>query len=140
MKIEPLTDEERRLWPKEALVELARPFVDARGGIQPLVDLPMKSAVLITSKAGAIRANHYHKTDWHYCYVVSGAIEYYFRDHGETDDPEQIIVTAGKMVFTPPMVEHAMKFSEDTMFLTLSRNDRDQESYEADVVRVGMIE
>ena len=33
-----------------------------------------------------------------------------------------------------------MKFSEDTLFLTLSRNPRDQETYEADVVRVDLID
>jgi hypothetical protein len=32
-----------------------------------------------------------------------------------------------------------MKFPVDTVFLTLSRNPRDQESYEADVVRVDMV-
>jgi len=33
-----------------------------------------------------------------------------------------------------------MKFPEDTVFLALSRNPRDQESYEADVVRVDMLD
>ena len=37
------------------------------------------------------------------------------------------------------MVDHAMKFLVDTVFLTLSRNPRDQVSYENDVVRVNMI-
>ncbi|MBT6087838.1 MAG: hypothetical protein HOH22_19145, partial [Rhodospirillaceae bacterium] len=41
---------------------------------------------------------------------------------------------------TPPMVDHAMRFPVDTVFLTLSRNPRDQETYEADVVRVPMVE
>ena len=44
------------------------------------------------------------------------------------------------MIFTPPMVEHCMKFPVDTLFLTLSRNSRDQETYEADVVRVNLID
>ncbi len=51
-----------------------------------------------------------------------------------------LIVKAGEMVFTPPMVDHGMKFPEDTTFLTLSRNPRDQASYEADVVRVDMLD
>ena len=33
-----------------------------------------------------------------------------------------------------------MKFPEDTVFLTLSRNPRDQQAYEADVVRVNLID
>ena len=105
-----------------------------------MVDEMMKSAVMIESKKGSLRANHYHKTDWHYCYVISGAIEYYHRPTGSDQEPESLLVKAGEMVFTPPMVDHGMKFPEDTVFLTLSRNPRDQASYEADVVRVDMLD
>ena len=122
-------------WPEDPLVELEPPHADARGAIVPLVDAPMKSAVLITSKKGTVRANHYHRTDWHYCYVLSGRIEYYHRPTGGTEAPELIVVGEGQMVFTPPMVDHAMVFPEDTVFLTLGRNPRDSQSYESDVVR-----
>jgi dTDP-4-dehydrorhamnose 3,5-epimerase-like enzyme len=137
--IPPLTDEEQETWPSDILVSLEKPFVDARGKIQPLVDIMMQSAVIIDSKKGSLRANHYHKTDWHYCYVLSGSIEYYHRPTGSDQEPECLIIRAGEMVFTPPMIDHGMKFSEDTKFLTLSRNPRDQASYEADVVRVNML-
>ena len=137
--IEPVTDAEREGWPSEPLVPLDRPFVDSRGAIQPLVDEMMKSAVLIESTKGTLRANHYHKTDWHYCYVLEGAIEYYHRPAGSDAEPERIMVKAGQMVFTPPLVDHAMKFPEDTRFLVLSRNHRDQATYEADVVRVELV-
>jgi len=137
--IDPLTDEEIASWPSHGVVKLEKPFVDGRGSIQPLVDTLMKSAVMIESKAGSLRANHYHKTDWHYCYVVSGEIEYLHRKTGSDAPPETIIVKQGEMVFTPPMVDHGMKFPVDTVFLTLSRNPRDQESYETDVVRVEMV-
>ncbi len=124
---------------KDPLVEMLPPFTDERGAIYPLVDATMRSAVLITSKKGSIRANHYHKTDWHYCYVLEGTIEYYHRPHGSTEEPECVMVSKGEMVYTPPMVDHTMKFPEDTIFLTLGGNPRDQETYEADVVRVEMI-
>jgi quercetin dioxygenase-like cupin family protein len=136
VKLTPVTEEERANWPEHGVVKLEKPFVDGRGKIQPLVDLMMRSAVMITSKAGSLRANHYHKTDWHYCYVVSGEIEYLHRPTGSDQAPETIRVKKGEMVFTPPMVDHGMKFPVDTVFLTLSRNPRDQESYEADVVRI----
>ena len=100
---------------------------------------PLKSAIIIESKAGSLRANHYHKTDWHYCYVLSGQIEYLHRKTGSDLEPETILVNKGEMVFTPPMIDHGMKFPVDTVFLTLSRNPRDQQSYESDVVRVDMV-
>ena len=139
-KITPITKEEMNKWPTETLVDLGEPFVDKRGSIQPLVDLMMQSAVMITSKAGALRANHYHKTDWHYCYVISGKIEYFHKKVDSPEKPNLIVAQKGEMIFTPPLVEHCMKFPEDTVFLTLSRNPRDQQAYEADVVRVNLID
>jgi quercetin dioxygenase-like cupin family protein len=135
-RIRPITDAERVEWPQTVVVPLEKPFVDERGGIQPLVDVPMESCVLITSKKGTVRANHYHKTDWHYCYVMSGSIEYYHRPVGSTQKPEKVVIESGRMFFTGPMVEHAMVFPEDTMFITFGRNSRAQEVYESDVVRI----
>ena len=140
VKIEPVTEEEKKRWPKDVIVSLADPFVDARGAIQPLVDEDMKSCVLISSKEGTVRANHYHKTDWHYCYVLEGRIEYYHRPTGSDAPPEKVMVKAGQMFFTPPMVDHSMVFPEDTVFITWGRNSRLQEVYEADVVRIDPIE
>ena len=138
-KLTAVTDKEKATWPEHGLVKLERPFVDDRGSIKPLVDTLMKSAVLIESKAGSLRANHYHKTDWHYCYVLSGQIEYLHRPTGSDQKPEAIIVNEGEIIFTPPMIDHGMRFPVDTIFLALSRNPRDQKSYESDVVRVNML-
>ena len=136
MKIRPVTPEEQATWPKTVLVDLENPFVDARGEIQPLVDVPMESCVLIRSKKGTVRANHYHQTDWHYCYVLEGEIEYYERPTGSSETPAKTVIRAGQMFFTGPMADHAMVFTQDTAFLTFGRNSRAQEVYEADVVRI----
>lgn len=139
MKIRAVTNEEKQQWPRDVLVSLESPFVDERGEIQPLVDVPMESCVLIHSKKGTLRANHYHQTDWHYCYVLSGTIEYYHRPHGGEQKPGKVLIKAGQMFFTPPMVDHTMVFLEDTSFLTWGRNSRAQEVYEADVIRISPI-
>ena len=134
--IQPTSAEERAAFPKSVIVPLEAAFTDPRGAIQPLVDATMESCVLISSKKGTVRANHYHRTDWHFCYVMSGSIDYYHRPQGSSVKPEQVKIAAGQMFFTPPMVEHAMVFPEDTVFLTFGRNSRAQEVYEADVVRI----
>ena len=51
-KIRPMTDAERKEWPRDVIVPLEKPHVDDRGMIQPLVDTHMESCVLITSKKG----------------------------------------------------------------------------------------
>lgn len=132
-------DDDPATWPKATLVPLEKAFTDARGEIQPLLERMLQSAMLIRSKKGAVRANHYHKTDWHYCYMISGAMEYFERPTGSHEAPKLLVVKAGQMVFTPPMIDHAMRFTEDTLWVTLSRNPRDQTAYEADVVRVKLI-
>ena len=125
--------------PNEVLIKLERPFIDERGEIQPLVDFPMKSCVLISSKKGTIRANHYHKTDWHFCYVLKGSIDYYHRNVGDKHSPKLNKIKKGELFFTPPMIEHAMVFHEDTLFLTLGGNSRVQTEYESDLVRTELI-
>lgn len=131
--------DEPSMWPKHTRVALEPAHVDQRGSIQSLANLPMKNASLITSHKGSIRSNHYHKTDWHYMYVLSGQMDYYFRPTGSDAKPELIVVRPGEMVFTPPMEDHATIFPVETVFLVLSRNPRDQEAYEADVERVIVI-
>ena len=121
------------------IVELEPPFADERGAIYPIVDEKMESCVIITSKKGTVRANHYHKTDWHYCYVIKGRIEYHWRPTGETGTPKMVPIKKGQCFFTPPMVDHAMVFTKDTTFLTLGRNPRDQKSYEADIERIDLV-
>lgn len=140
MEIRPLSKNEKELWPKTVIVPIDEKFKDERGEIIPLSDLTMDSAVLISSKKNTVRANHYHQTDWHLCYIISGSIDYYHRPHGSEDNPEHVHVKMGELFFTPPLVDHAMVFPEDTVFLTLGRNSRAQESYESDVVRIPPIQ
>ena len=128
------------MWPTEGKVALPPAHSDDRGFIQSLVNFPMKNLSLIASKKGSVRSNHYHLTDWHYMYVLSGSFDYHFRPSGTDQKPSVIRVTAGEMVFTPPMEDHATVFLEDTQLLAMSRNPRDQEAYEADVKRVVLID
>jgi len=51
------------------------PCVDERGEIRNLLDVPFTSVAVITSVKGAVRGNHYHKTDYHYCWLQRGAGE-----------------------------------------------------------------
>lgn len=127
-------------WLENPIVELEPPFVDERGEIIPLFNnLTTNSAILVTSKKGSIRANHYHKTDWHYCYVVSGIIDYFHREVGDAAAPRKVRITAGQMFYTPPMVEHTMCFAEDTVFVCFGYNSRRQDDYESDLVRVELV-
>jgi quercetin dioxygenase-like cupin family protein len=132
--------DDESMWPTEHRVTLPSPHADARGAIQPLVDLPIRNVSLITSQKGSVRSNHYHLTDWHFIFVLAGSFDYYFRPAGDTDAPQRLRIETGEMLFTPPMEEHATVFLEDSRLLVISRNVRDQDVYEADVRRVALID
>ena len=118
------------------LVNLPKGYEDARGVIQPLCDLNMKSASLIVSKANTWRANHYHKNDWHFIYVLKGSFEYYFKKTNSDEKIKKKIVKKGELLFTGPVVDHAMFYTEETEIIVLSKNPRDQKTYEKDTVRI----
>ena len=128
------------MWPTEGKVPLDPAHGDERGYIQSLVNFPMKNLSLITSRKGTVRSNHYHVTDWHYMYILKGAFDYYYLPTGSTEAPKVLRVNAGEMVFTPPMEDHATVFLEDTELLAMSRNPRDQATYESDVRRVILVD
>lgn len=124
------------------ILKLNKPYIDDRGLIQSLISLDeplIQSAVIIESKKDTIRANHYHKKDWHYCYLISGSIDYYYRDVDSKNAPEVVRINPGDIFYTPALLEHAMYFNEDSVFLTLGGDTRSQEDYEADLVRVKLI-
>ena len=131
--------DDETMWPKTGLVDLDKPHIDDRGYIQSLVNFPMKNLSLISSKKGAVRSNHYHLTDWHYMYVLSGSFDYYYRPTHSGEELQCVRVVVGEMIFTPPMEDHATVFLEDCNLLAMSRNPRDQKAYEEDVRRVNLI-
>lgn len=121
------------------IVSMEQAYEDARGAIQPLVSGGFESAQMITCNKGAVRANHYHKEDWHYCYMVYGSMRYFTRPTGSEEEPTWLLVKEGQTVFTPPMVDHAMEFLEDSAFVNFAGRPRDQSDYESDLVRVQLI-
>lgn len=107
---------------------------DPRGLIESISDEPVNSIIRIFSKAGSVRSNHWHKTDWHICYVVSGRMDYYERVVGGGTISKKTL-SAGEWVKTLPYVEHTTVFPVDTVLLVFAKNERDEDSYDADLVR-----
>ncbi len=118
------------------IIGLPDKIKDIRGYIQPLCDLNMKSASLIKTNKNNWRANHYHKEDWHFIYVLEGEFEYFFRKTNSKEDIQKKVIGEKDLLFTGNLVDHAMFYTKDTNILVLSKNPRDQKTYEADTVRI----
>ena len=56
-------------------VRIGNIYKDKRGVIYNILNKTLGSCLLINSKKNSIRANHYHKKDWHYCYILKGKID-----------------------------------------------------------------
>lgn len=121
---------------------------DERGEIERLGEGPWRSVLRISSKAGTVRANHYHQHDSHLCFLESGKLRYLYRPlrhaagksaYDEAVPLEEIIILPGQLFYTPPQVAHAMHFLEDSVFYALTPRTGDREEYEGDVVRVVLL-
>ena len=112
------------------------PFVDERGEIQNLIDAAFTSVAVVTSRKGAIRGNHYHKTDEHYCWLQHGGLIYFHRPSGDRRPARRWLITPGQLFYTPTRYEHAMQFTEESVMLVFARNNREMARYEADTVRL----
>ena len=119
-------------------------FVDERGGLARVMDQDeflIRAVLRITSKAGTVRANHHHKTDYHYIYVESGKAEY---SEKPVDQPgaqvETVTIGPGDVVLSKPGIIHAVKFLEDSVIFAFTTERREQEQYEGDTTRVIIVE
>lgn len=114
--------------------------IDKRGSIINVLEGKITSVLLIPSKKGAVRANHYHKKDSHYIYMISGKMRYSARDMRKAHSRKRsVILKSGDLLYTPPMVGHVMEFLEESVFLALTTEKRNQKAYESDTVRIDLL-
>lgn len=125
------------------LIRNLKPFhIDKRGEMTYLIEntAPIQSVLLITCKKGSIRANHIHKKDSHYSYMLSGSMAYSYREGDDNKNPiEHVIVKQGEMVYTAPHEAHAMKFLEDSAFLAFTTEKRKKDKYEEGLQRIDLV-
>lgn len=115
-------------------LEVETGFEDSRGKILPIVH-DIANVQIIWSKLGSIRANHYHKTDSHTCYLISGSVDYYWREHG-SDIIHKEHFKENEMFKTGPLIDHEMIFCEDSIMVVVSEHKRDAVTYDNDIVKI----
>lgn len=121
-------------FPMDPLVPLDAPFVNDAGIIQNLLNCHVGAVAIIHSKKGSVRSQHYHLSNWHYLYVVSGEVKYFERNLDGTELMTRTYV-AGDMFFTPPNKVHKTEFMSDTILISLGKESKDHLSHENDIVR-----
>ena len=118
--------------------KLGKIFKDKRGTLQKIIDGNFSSCIEVFSKKGSIRANHYHKKDKHFMYIISGELLYSYKNRKRGSKVKIKKMKKGNLFFTPAMQEHMAYFTKNTHFLAFSTRKRTRFDYEKDLIRVEM--
>lgn len=114
---------------------ITRGYKDERGQIVELLGkLDSDATIFISSVAGAKRANHYHKTSSHICFLTKGEVDYYEEHEGLV-----FKTTIGALApfHSGPQTPHLMVFTQDSDMICLRIDgSKDQADYENDLVRL----
>ena len=113
-------------------------FKDERGYLLKILDKGFSSCIEIFSKKGSIRANHYHKKDEHFCYILRGEILFFYRNRKKGSKLNYKVMTKGDLFFTTYDQDHLAYFLKTTHFLSYSSRKRSKFDYENDLVRLNM--
>ena len=118
--------------------KVGKTFKDKRGWLKKILDGNFSSCIEIYSKKGSIRANHYHKKDTHFIYVINGEILYFYKDRKKGTKTKFKLMKKSDLFFTPSMQEHMAYFTKNTHFLAFSTRKRTKFDYEKDLIKVNM--
>ena len=86
--------------------KVGKTFKDKRGWLKKILDGNFSSCIEVYSKKGSVRANHYHKKDKHFIYVINGEILYFYRNRKKIAKTRFKIMKKNDLFFTPAMQEH----------------------------------
>lgn len=115
----------------EYIIHSQNDYIDDRGKITNYeLPEPINLIGYIESKAGTVRANHYHPIQEQKCLLIKGKYISVIKDLSDPKSSVKTrIINEGDVAVIQPNVAHAMVFLEDSIFLNLVRGDRDHEKY-----------
>ena len=115
----------------EFIIKGGKEYIDNRGKIVNYeLTEPINLIGYIESKAGTVRANHYHPIQEQKCLLIKGKYVSVIKDlSSENSKVETRIINEGDIAVIKPNVVHTMVFLEDSIFLNLVRGEREHENY-----------
>ena len=110
---------------REHVLHREEAFSDARGGITNVLSgIGITHIAVIDSSRDVTRGNHYHPHGHQFMYLVSGAYEALSVPADQLGEEAPAVhlewVRAGDLVYCPPGVAHAYRFTEPSLFLNLT--------------------
>lgn len=115
----------------EYIINGQKEYIDERGKISNYeLTEPINLIGYIESKAGTVRANHYHPIQEQKCLLIKGKYISVIKDLADPNAViETMLINQGDISVIQPNVSHATVFLEDSILLNLVRGEREHENY-----------
>jgi len=115
-------------------------FEDERGRITDIFyKADINHVAIISSLPNAIRGNHFHAHSTQHMYIVSGSLEYWYKND-EMVDSNFELCTPGDVITSDKKEIHALKIGkEGCIFIAFTEGIRGGDDYESDTFRVESI-
>jgi dTDP-4-dehydrorhamnose 3,5-epimerase-like enzyme len=101
------------------LIKIIQPdftHTDERGTLTQLVRAGYRQINVVSSKAGSVRGDHYHKNNTEAFFVISGSFTLQAKKDSEC---YEYIFKKGDMFEIPPYVSHHFNYIEDTILISM---------------------
>jgi dTDP-4-dehydrorhamnose 3,5-epimerase-like enzyme len=112
-------------------------FTDERGTIMDVfVSRPFEHGVLIHSRKGAVRGNHYHKESLQCDLVIAGRIAVFSRAPGSETIEERVVGPNDWIEWDKEEVHEFIALDDEAVFMSFVNGLRGGQSYESDTYRI----
>ena len=108
-------------------------YKDARGKIVQVAHVGFEQINILKSYKGTFRGCHFHKLRTEAFYVISGSVEVFFSQNGES---QRTIFHEDESFIIRPNIIHNMVFPEDCTMLQLYDHPVENENGEKDIYPV----
>jgi dTDP-4-dehydrorhamnose 3,5-epimerase-like enzyme len=112
-------------------------FTDDRGTIMDIfVNRPFEHCVIVRSRKGSVRGNHYHKLSFQCDFMVSGKMAVFSRKEGSDVIEERVVGPNEWVEWEKSEVHEFIALDDDVAFVTFVNGPRGGDNYESDTFRL----
>ena len=115
-------------------------FHDNRGSITDIFyNVDLNHVAIIDSVPFAERGNHYHAKSVQHIYIISGSLEYWYKNDNMQESKYELCLP-GDVVTSDTSEIHALRIGKDgCVFMAFTEGLRGGKDYESDTFRVANI-